>query len=321
MAELLHPEGRNCRLIATRVRDLPKSRDEAPWTSAGSNRTSETLSECVWETARVVSEIHDLEQEILEESQAEDGAGDPDGNPLALDPEVLRTIRLLVVDDEPSILASCETVLSDEGYDVQLERRAEEALRRVRSQEFDIVLIDQNMPNVHGLDILAEVRKRNPDTLAIVMTGHATAESSVRAMQAGAWDYLPKPFNPGELAARIRAILRRAEAPPERSEMLIVDDLVVHLGSRAVRVGDAELALTGVEFSLLDTLVHSAGKVVSRDELSQAALFRKANPFDRSLDVHISNLRRKLGPAPGGGERIKTVRGVGYQYVRSTGPG
>jgi len=174
-----------------------------------------------------VSEIHELEQEILEEAQAADGAGDPDGNPLALDPETLRTIRLFVVDDEPSILESCETVLSAEGYDVQLERRAEEALRRVRSQEFDIVLIDQNMPNVHGLDILAEVRKRNPDTLAIVMTGHATPESSVRAMQAGAWDYLPKPFTATQLLVLVgRAAFtllrtRKISTPTERKGVLV----------------------------------------------------------------------------------------------------
>jgi DNA-binding NtrC family response regulator len=180
-----------------------------------------------WETAAEVSESYELEQEILEEAQGADHAGDPEGNPLALDPAILKTIDILVVDDEPSILESCETVLAAEGYDVEVERRAEEALRRVRSQEFDIVLIDQNMPNVHGLDILAEVRKRNPDTLAIVMTGHATAESSVRAMQAGAWDYLPKPFTATQLLVLVgRAAFtllrtRKISTPTERQGVLV----------------------------------------------------------------------------------------------------
>ncbi|MEJ2547429.1 MAG: sigma 54-interacting transcriptional regulator [Gemmatimonadota bacterium] len=174
-----------------------------------------------------MSESYELEQEILEEAQGADHAGDPGGNPLALDPAILKTIDILVVDDEPSILESCETVLAAEGYDVDVERRAEEALRRVRSQEFDIVLIDQNMPNVHGLDILAEVRKRNPDTLAIVMTGHATAESSVRAMQAGAWDYLPKPFTATQLLVLVgRAAFtllrtRKISTPTERQGVLV----------------------------------------------------------------------------------------------------
>jgi DNA-binding NtrC family response regulator len=218
--------------------------------------------ERAWETAGEVSEIHELEQELLEDAQAEDGVGDPDGNPLALDPEVLRTIRLLVVDDEPSILESCETVLSAEGYDVELERRAEEALRRVRSQEYDIVLIDQNMPNVHGLDILAEVRKRNPDTLAIVMTGHATAESSVRAMQAGAWDYLPKPFTATQLLVLVgRAAFtllrtRKISTPTERQGVLVERGAAQILGvsksmreavAKALKVAptDASVFITG----------------------------------------------------------------------------
>jgi len=262
VAEFPHHGGRKCSLVATRVRDLPTFRGEAPRTSTGTSQTSETRAECVWETAGEVSEIHELEQEILEEAQADDGAGDPDGNPLALDPEVLRTIRLLVVDDEPSILESCETVLSAEGYEVVLERRAEEALRRVRAQEYDIVLIDQNMPNVHGLDILAEVRKRNPDTLAIVMTGHATAESSVRAMQAGAWDYLPKPFTATQLlvlvgrAAYTLLRTRKISTPTERKGVLVERGAAQILGvsksmreavAKALKVAptDASVFITG----------------------------------------------------------------------------
>jgi CheY-like chemotaxis protein len=118
-------------------------------------------------------------------------------------PEDRAAIRILVVDDEPSILESCETVLSGEGYVCQVERRGEEALRRLKGETFEIVLIDQNMPQVHGLDILAELRKRNPDCLAIVMTGHATTEDGVKAIQAGAWDYLPKPFTATQLLVLI----------------------------------------------------------------------------------------------------------------------
>jgi two-component system response regulator CpxR len=140
-------------------------------------------------------------------------------------------------------------------------------------------------------------------------------------LEMGADDYLPKPFNPRELAARIRAILRRADQAPEVGERIGVDDVAVDLGTRSATVGDQEINLTGVEFSLLETLLRSAGAVVSRDELSRAALYRRASAYDRSLDVHISNLRRKLGSASDGGARIKTVRGIGYQYVRTGGGG
>jgi len=137
-------------------------------------------------------------------------------------------IRILVIDDEPSILESCETVLGGEGYACQVERRGEEAVRRLKTETFDIALIDQNMPQVHGLDILAELRKRNPDCLAVVMTGHATTEDGVRAIQAGAWDYLPKPFTATQLLVLVgRAAFTQMRAEkvtqPSRREGLLVE--------------------------------------------------------------------------------------------------
>ncbi len=149
------------------------------------------------------------------------------GGPVMLDAAARAGIRIYVVDDEPSILESCETVLLGEGYSCEVERRAEDALRRVRAQEFDIVLIDQNMPNVHGLDILAEVRRRNPDALPIIMTGHATAESSVHAFQAGAWDYMAKPFTATQLlvlvgrAAHTLVRTRKVTTPMEKKGVLV----------------------------------------------------------------------------------------------------
>jgi len=140
-------------------------------------------------------------------------------------------------------------------------------------------------------------------------------------LEMGADDYIPKPFNPRELAARIRAILRRSSAAEEPGEpdMLEAGDLTMDFGARAVHSAGAEIELTGAEFAVLETLLRCAGTVVSRDDLSRQALGRRASAFDRSLDVHLSNLRRKLGPLPDGGERIKTVRGVGYLYVKRSG--
>jgi DNA-binding NtrC family response regulator len=150
-------------------------------------------------------------------------------------PEDRAGIRILVIDDEPSILESCETVLAAEGYGCQVERRAEEALRRLKTETFEVVLIDQNMPQVHGLDILADLRKRNPDSLAIVMTGHATTEDGVRAIQAGAWDYLPKPFTATQLLVligRAAFTLMRAQkvTQPSQREGLLVERGTTILG-------------------------------------------------------------------------------------------
>ena len=132
----------------------------------------------------------DTEELMIDDAQMGD---------LVLDDAAKASISILVIDDEPSILESCETVLTADGYDVTVERRAEEAMRRLKTQTYGIVLIDQNMPQVHGLDILLELRKRCPDTLGVVMTGHATTEGGVRAVQAGAWDYLAKPFTATQL--------------------------------------------------------------------------------------------------------------------------
>ena len=163
------------------------------------------------------------------DEQADEMAQDVEqtGGPVMLDAAARAGIRIYVIDDEPSILESCESVLLGEGYSCEVERRAEDALRRVRAQEFDIVLIDQNMPNVHGLDILAEVRRRNPDALPIIMTGHATAESSVHAFQAGAWDYMAKPFTATQLlvlvgrAAHTLVRTRKVTTPMEKKGVLV----------------------------------------------------------------------------------------------------
>ena len=176
-------------------------------------------------------------------------------------PEDRAAIRILVVDDEPSILESCETVLGGEGYGCQVERRGEEALRRLKSETYDIVLIDQNMPQVHGLDILAELRKRNQDCLAIVMTGHATTEDGVRAIQAGAWDYLPKPFTATQLLVligRAAFTLMRAQkiVQPSQREGVLVERGIPILGvsaamrdavAKALKVAptDASVFITG----------------------------------------------------------------------------
>jgi len=227
--------------------------------------------------------------------------------------------KILLIDDDVELCELVVEFLEGEGFDLEVSYDGISGLEKAVSETFGLIILDVMLPGLTGFEVLR--RFREGSTVPVLMlTARGEEVDRIVGLEMGADDYLPKPFNPRELAARIRAILRRAEATPERSETVAIDDVVLHLGSRSVRVDDDDLVLTGVEFSLLEKLMRSAGSVVSRDELSRAALYRRASSFDRSLDVHISNLRRKLGPAPGGGDRIKTVRGVGYQYARSEGP-
>jgi len=225
---------------------------------------------------------------------------------------------VLLIDDDVELSELVSEYLVGEGFTVDVLHNGDSGLRRALEGRHDLVILDVMLPGLTGFEVLRKLRETS--TVPVLMlTARGEDVDRIVGLEMGADDYLAKPFNPRELAARMRAILRRASSEPEVSDRIGVDDVVVDLGTRVVSVGDEEISLTGVEFSLLEALVRSAGNVVNRDDLSRAALFRRASSFDRSLDVHISNLRRKLGPMAAGGERIKTVRGVGYQYVRMTG--
>jgi len=228
--------------------------------------------------------------------------------------------EILVIDDDVELGELVSEYLGGEGFGVAVEHDGTSGLDRARRGAFDLVILDVMLPGLTGLEVLRRLRETSAVPV-LMLTARGDEVDRIIGLEMGADDYLPKPFNPRELAARIRAILRRAEATPDAGGLVVVDDVTIDLGSRVVRVDGSEVSLTGVEFALLEALARSAGTVVSRDELSQTALFRRANAFDRSLDVHLSNLRRKLGPAADGGDRIKTVRGVGYQYVRGAGGG
>jgi len=226
--------------------------------------------------------------------------------------------EILLIDDDVELCELVSEYLGGEGFRVEVVYDGAAGLTRAQENLHDLVILDVMLPGLTGFEVLRELRKSS--TVPVLMlTARGEDVDRIVGLEMGADDYLPKPFNPRELAARMRAVLRRASAGPETSDRIGVDDVIVDLGTRCVSVADVEITLTGVEFSLLEALVRSAGSVVNRDELSRAALFRRASAFDRSLDVHISNLRRKLGPTEKGGERIKTVRGVGYQYVRAGG--
>jgi DNA-binding response OmpR family regulator len=227
-------------------------------------------------------------------------------------------MAILIIDDDTELCELVTEYLEDEGLDVDSVHNGVAGVERCQTDEPDLVILDVMLPGLGGFAVLSKIRETSRVPV-IMLTARGEEVDRIVGLEMGADDYLPKPFNPRELVARIRAILRRTAGtaePGDESAMVMVGDLKMDIGSRQVGCSAGEVDLTGAEFAVLETLVRAAGTVVSRDELSRRALGRRASAFDRSLDVHLSNLRRKLGPLPGGGERIKTVRGVGYLYVK-----
>lgn len=232
-------------------------------------------------------------------------------------------LRILIVDDDLAMCDLLSDYLEQEGYSVESVQRGDLGAAKALEGGFDIVVLDVMLPGLSGFEVLRRIRASSSVPI-IMLTARGEDVDRIVGLELGADDYLPKPFNPRELAARMRAVLRRTRAEPDptsrkKSKLLVVDDVTLDLGARTVRRANEELVITGIEFSLLEVMVRAAGEVVRREDLYKDVLGRRAATFDRSLDVHVSNLRRKLGPLPGGRERIKTVRGIGYQYVRQDG--
>jgi two-component system response regulator CpxR len=225
--------------------------------------------------------------------------------------------RLLLVDDDTELCELVSEYLGQEGFEIDAVHDGVTGVERAAAGTYALVILDVMLPELGGFDVLRRLREHS-EVPVLMLTARGDEVDRIVGLELGADDYLAKPFNPRELSARIRAILRRSRSGDESSPALLgAGDLELDIGGRSARVSGEEVELTGIEFELLAVLVRSSGSVVSRDELSRQALGRRASAFDRSLDVHISNLRRKLGPSSDGKDRIKTVRGVGYIYVRS----
>ncbi len=229
-------------------------------------------------------------------------------------------IRLLLVDDDVELCELVTDYLHAQAFEVESVRDGDQGVERALSGEHHLVVLDVMLPCVDGFEVLRRIRAVS--TLPVIMlTARGEDMDRIIGLELGADDYLPKPFNPRELAARIRAIMRRVarrEHQIEQSasiERLIVDDVEMDLGARYVRRAGELVALTAAEFDLLELLLRSAGKVVDRKELFRLVLDRDPLPFDRSIDMHVSHLRKKLGHHRRGNERIKAVRGVGYIYT------
>jgi two-component system, OmpR family, response regulator CpxR len=225
-------------------------------------------------------------------------------------------VRVLIIDDDAELCCLLREFLEREGFQVDFEHDGPAGLARALRDDHALVILDVMLPGLDGFEILRRLRRKSRVPV-LMLTARGDDVDRIVGLDLGADDYLPKPFNPRELAARMRAILRRVEmqkaapAPP-----IEVDGVVLDPSTREVRDEGRRVEVTTFEFDILESLMRAAGRVVSRDELMERLYNRKATPFDRSIDMHISHLRRKL-EAPGK-TRIVTVRGAGYQFRRSS---
>jgi two-component system response regulator CpxR len=226
--------------------------------------------------------------------------------------------RILIIDDDVELCGLVTEYLAPEGFQVEAVHHGNRGLERALSGEHALVVLDVMLPNLNGFEVLRRIRDRSRVPV-LLLTARGEDVDRIVGLEIGADDYLPKPFNPRELVARIRAILRRTRAektglPPE--EILRVADIELDPGTRTVLQNGRPVELTSVEFNLLHALLREAGRVVPRERLVDIVLSRKFSPFDRSIDMHVSKIRKKLGDSEGGTDHIKTVRGVGYIFAR-----
>lgn len=226
--------------------------------------------------------------------------------------------RILVIDDDVELCSLVSEYLAEEGFQVDCVYNGEQGLERFKAGEHVLTVLDVMLPGMNGFDVLRRIRdtSRLP---VLLLTARGQDVDRIVGLEIGADDYLPKPFNPRELVARIRAILRRTKTGAKSSsapEILRVGDVELDPATRTVLQAGKPVELTSVEFNLLEVLLREAGKVVTRERLVNAVLSRKFSPFDRSIDMHVSKVRKKLGDSEGAPEHIKTVRGVGYIFAR-----
>jgi two-component system, OmpR family, response regulator CpxR len=233
--------------------------------------------------------------------------------------------KILLVDDDEELCELVADYLGVEGFAVEAVHDGASGVAAMLSGAYDLAILDVMLPKMNGFDVLKKVRAES-NLPVLMLTARGDSMERIVGLEIGADDYLAKPFSPRELTARLRAILRRTLTAPAalasavkkaaEGERIEIDDLEINTAARAVRRGGEKVDLTAVEFELLVRLMRQAGSVVSREKLSQEVLGRRLSPFDRSLDMHVSNLRKKIGNHPDGHERIKTIRSVGYIYTK-----
>lgn len=225
--------------------------------------------------------------------------------------------RILIIDDDEDLCELVSEYLTVEGFETKAINDGKSGLETALDEEPDLIILDVMLPKMNGFDVLRELRKSSQIPV-LMLTARGDDTERIVGLEIGADDYLPKPFNPRELVARIRAVLRRVYSDDEdetQQDRIRVEDIEISLKARSAKLAGEDLTLTSVEFDLLVALVKEAGKIVKKEDLSRKVLERDLSPFDRSLDMHISNLRKKIGRRADDDERIKTIRSVGYIFT------
>jgi len=227
--------------------------------------------------------------------------------------------RILVIDDDAELCGLVGEYLEPEGFQIEAVHDGTRGLERAMAGEHLLIVLDVMLPGMNGFDVLRRLRVASK-TPVLLLTARGEDVDRIVGLEIGADDYLPKPFNPRELVARIRAILRRTKGggkaeSEEIPEVIRVGDVELDPATRIVLRSGTPVDLTSVEFNLLHALLREAGRVVTREHLVDTVLSRKFSPFDRSIDMHVSKVRKKLGDSDSGPDHIKTVRGVGYIFA------
>lgn len=218
-----------------------------------------------------------------------------------------------MIDDDAELCALLREFLQREGFSVEFAHEGHAGLAKAEEGSFDLVVLDVMLPGIDGFEVLRRLRPKSRVPV-LMLTARGEDVDRIVGLELGADDYLPKPFNPRELAARIKAILRRVHAPPSALGRIEVNGVRLDPAARLVTVDGEPVDLTTFEFDILELLMRNAGRPVSRDALMEHLYNRKATPFDRSVDMHVSHLRKKLELTR---PLIKTIRGAGYQFLRS----
>jgi len=221
--------------------------------------------------------------------------------------------NILIIDDDNELTDLLAQYLEPEGFTAVCMHDGESGVKKALNQSFDAIILDVMLPKLNGFEVLKAIRE-HLDTPVLMLTARGDDIDRIVGLEIGADDYLPKPCNPRELIARLRAILRRTQKIPSQRPIIEHHHIVVDCSKRHVTLKGNYLELTNAEFNILEMLIKSPGQAFSKEELTEYALGRKYTAYDRSIDVHISNLRNKLGDNPQGEPILKTVRGFGYMF-------
>ncbi|MFA6302218.1 MAG: response regulator transcription factor [Legionella sp.] len=223
------------------------------------------------------------------------------------------TNSILIIDDDNELTDLLHQYLETEGFDVVCVYDGDNGVKRALNQNFDAIVLDVMLPKLNGFEVLKAIRE-HLETPVLMLTARGEDIDRIVGLEIGADDYLPKPCNPRELVARLRAILRRTKKIPIQRPIIERHNILVDCSKRHATLNGSFLELTNAEFNILEMLIKSPGQAFSKEELTEYALGRKYTAYDRSIDVHISNLRNKLGDNTEGEAIVKTVRGFGYMF-------